>query len=99
MGIKKHLGIHSPSKPQKILVIAPTYAQTQLFAFLMGWDLNTEYYVALTPEHLMGIRLENYEVWWLDRQWPCSTHEEVEHMEYMKALAKSRGADLHRWWT
>jgi hypothetical protein len=48
---------------------------------------------------LLGGRLESWEVWWLDRMWPCNTHEEVEHMEYMKRLAKQRGADLHRWWT
>lgn len=86
--------------PKRIMIIAPNYQQARMFAhYTLDLDLNSEFYVVLHPEHLLGARLEEYEVWWLDRMWPCSTHEDVEYMEYMKALAKARGADLHRWWT
>jgi hypothetical protein len=81
-----------------LFVIAPNYRQSQIFLFNMDWK-DRYYRVALQPQDIQGCYLDTWEVWWLDCMWPCSTHEEVEHMEYMKRLAKSRGADLHRWWT
>ncbi len=81
-----------------LFIIAPVYRQTQLFLFNMDWR-HRYYRIAMRPQDILGHQLENWEVWWLDCMWPCDTHEDVEYMEYMKHLAKERGADLHRWWT
>jgi hypothetical protein len=80
------------------LVIAPQYKQALLFIKESGWDPN---YVRIVtqPEQLYGLRLEHWEVWWLDRLWPCRTHEDVQHMEFFMHLARSCGADIRRWWT
>lgn len=82
-----------------LLIIAPNYRQAKIFMFNMDLRAQPYYQIALRPQDLLGRRLDTWEVWWLDRMWPCDTHEEIEFMLYMKRLAKSRGADLHRWWT
>lgn len=80
------------------LIIAPTQRQAQLFIKDMGF-YPPECKVAREPMHLRGMRLETWEVWWLDRLWPCRTHEDVTKMEYMMALARAYGADIRRWYT
>lgn len=80
------------------LIIAPLYRQAVLFVRGMDWN-PMEVRVALNREHLLGLRLDDWEVWWLDRMWPCRTHEDVARMEEMKLYARMCGADLRRWWT
>jgi hypothetical protein len=68
---------------------------------MMGWE-PSRVRIILQIEQLYGYRFDRdsrYEVWWLDRMWPCRTREDVKNMEDMKREAKFRGADLHRWWT
>jgi hypothetical protein len=81
-----------------LFIIAPNYRQSQIFLFNMDWR-HRYHKVALRFGDLYGMQLQLWEVWWLDGMWPCSTHEEIEYMEYTKSYAKFRGADLHRWWT
>lgn len=82
----------------RLFIVAPNYRQACIFLFNMDWR-HRYYQIALRPRDILGHELSFWEVWWLDRMWPCDTHEEIEYMLYMKQLAKSRGADLHRWWT
>jgi len=79
-------------------VIAPFYRQAVLFIGDSGWDPQT-CKIVIREDQLLGLDLSTWEVWWLDRMWPCSTHEDVEHMERFKIMAKVRGASLRRWWT
>ena len=76
-------------------IIATTTAQAMLFYKNMGWNPYAVP-IALKREHLLGYDLYSYEVWWLDRMWPCRTHEDVEEL---MAYAKVRGADIRRWYT
>lgn len=79
-------------------IIAPNYRQARLFCFDMNW--NPRYVTVATDiVHIQGYNLKEYEVWWLDRMWPCQTHEQVRWMELMKREARFRGADIHHWWT
>lgn len=81
------------------LIIAPTQRQAQLFIRDMRF-YPPECKVAREPIHLRTRgRLETWEVWWLDRLWPCRTHEDVAKMEEMMALARLCGADIRRWYT
>jgi hypothetical protein len=80
------------------MIIAPFHRQAELFIKEMGF-YPPECKVAREPVHLRGYRLDQWEVWWLDRMWPCRTHEDVEKMLHMKMLARMYGADIHHWWT
>lgn len=79
-------------------IIAPYRHQAKLFIkeriFYPG-----ECKIATALDDMKGYDLKTWEVWWLDRLWPCSTHEDVERMLEMKNYAKFRGADIHHWWT
>jgi hypothetical protein len=79
-------------------IIATTTAQAILFCKNMGWNPYAVP-IALKREHLLGYDLYSYEVWWLDRMWPCRTHEDVKDVEELMAYAKIRGADIRRWYT
>lgn len=84
------------------LVIAPVRRQAELFIDDSRRDYGWERWqvrVATRPEHLRGYDFRYWEVWWLDRMWPCCTHRDVERMEEMMAYARSRGAKIRRWWT
>lgn len=85
------------------LIICPVFRQAEIFCQDMGWpspqNVNSGIRVALRPEHIRGLRLDAWEVWWLDRMWPCRTREDVEKMLHMKMLARFYGADIHHWWT
>lgn len=84
------------------LVIAPNQRQAQLFVEDSRRDYGWEWWqvrIALRPEHLRGYDFRTWEVWWLDRMWPCRTHKEVENMEQMMLYARVRGAKIRRWWT
>lgn len=91
-------GSGTPWVPPKRMIITPLHRQAVLFARDMGWARD-EYRVALEPMHLRGYRLEHWEVWWLDRCWPCRTQRDVDRMEEMWWFARSRGADIRRWYT
>lgn len=84
------------------LVIAPNFRQAQLFVEESrrdyGWE-PWEVKIAISEWQFRGLDLRNWEVWWLDRMWPCSTHEDVEHMERVMTYARVRGAKIRRWWT
>lgn len=80
------------------LIVAPVWRQARLFAWDMGWH-DDEWRFASEPRHLHGYRLDRWEVWWLDRMWPCRTHEDVERMETMMIVLRTRGADVRRWYT
>mgnify|MGYP007014261641 CR=1 FL=1 len=80
------------------IIIAPFYGQAVLFAQLMRWSRN-EVVILTKEEHLLGRRFNGREVWWLDRMWPCRTHEDVWYMERMMQIARINGADIRRWWT
>jgi hypothetical protein len=80
------------------LIIAPIFRQARLFMDDMGF-YPRECKVAREPMHLRGLRLDTWEVWWLDGLWPCRTHEDVNRMLEMKTLARVYGADIHHWWT
>lgn len=80
------------------LIVAPNFNQARLFCHQMNWAPRYVE-VAVWPHHIIGRKLDEWEVWWLDRLWPCRTHEDVEHMLMMKRLLRERGADIHHWWT
>lgn len=81
-------------------VIAPSYRQAMLFIRDMGWTLPADVIkLIMEPRHMMGLNLYGREVWWLDRLWPCRTHEDVANMEEMMFMARARGADIRRWYT
>lgn len=79
-------------------VIAPNVRQAQLFIRFSGYNPR-ECRIATRREDLLGYRLEHWETWFLQRMWPCRTHEDVRHMEEMMWLARACGADIRRWWT
>lgn len=84
------------------LIICPVFRQAVIFCQDMGWphpERHPDIRVAMKPMDLRGMRLDRWEVWWLDRLWPCRTHEDVEAMLNMKMLARMYGADIHHWWT
>jgi hypothetical protein len=80
------------------MVIAPTVQQAQLFIRFSDYNPK-ECRIATRREHLHGCQLSSRETWFLQRMWPCRTHEDVQHMEEMMAYARFRGADIRRWWT
>lgn len=84
------------------IVIAPFVRQAELFINDSirdyGW-YRGDCRVITRLEQMRGYDFSTWEVWWLDRMWPCNTREDVEHMETMKMYAKMRGARLRRWWT
>ncbi|MFF8831331.1 hypothetical protein [Streptomyces sp. NPDC015131] len=80
------------------MIIAPFVRQARLFIEDMGF-YPPECRIAREPKDLRGYRLDTWEVWWLDRLWPCHTHEDVQAMVGMQQLARVCGADLRRWWT
>lgn len=83
------------------MVISPYVNQADLFVRRMGWNpRDHELRYASRVEHLRGYDLRGWEVWWLDRMWPCRTHEDVERMEELWVWARyvCRG-DVRRWWT
>ncbi len=83
------------------MVIAPYVNQADYFVRQMGWNpRDHELRYANRVEHLYGYDLRDWEVWWLDRMWPCRTHEDVKRMEEMwnRARYVCRG-DVRRWWT
>lgn len=82
----------------RLFIIAPNYRQARIFLFNMDW-MHRHFRIALRLQDILGHELNHWEVWWLDRMWPCDTTEDVEFMLEMKRQAKFRGADLHRWWT
>ncbi|MFF8034907.1 hypothetical protein [Streptomyces sp. NPDC016626] len=86
-----------PIRPFR-LVIAPFVRQAELFIHDSGYHPR-ECRIVTRREHLHGYDLRTWETWFLQRMWPCRTHEEVQHMEEMQAYARMRGADLRRWWT
>ncbi|MEU1478899.1 hypothetical protein [Streptomyces sp. NPDC005760] len=79
-------------------IIAPTVRQAALFIRQSGFG-PSEYVIATGLAGMQGYRLDEWEVWFLQRLWPCNTHEDVQHMEEMMAFARFRGADIRRWWT
>lgn len=79
-------------------VIAPTVRQAQLFIQFSGYD-PPECRIATSVKDLLGRRLDGWETWFLQRMWPCRTHEDVRHMEEMMWRARMCGADIRRWWT
>ncbi len=80
-------------------IIAATTAQARMFIKERGFYPG-ECKIATRIEDLKGYKLDDgWQVWWLDRLWPCRTREDVERMLKLKAYAKFRGADLHHWWT
>ncbi|MEU9661911.1 hypothetical protein [Streptomyces chartreusis] len=79
-------------------VIAPTVRQAQLFIQFSGYDPR-ECRIATRVQDLLGYRLVGWETWFLQRMWPCRTHEDVRHMEEMMWRARACGADIRRWWT
>lgn len=89
------------------VVIAATFRQAELFVREScrrhpeeDWAMYSVIVVTPDrPERMRGLDLSTYEVWWLDRMWPCRTREDVEMMEMMKRMALARGARLRRWWT
>ncbi|WP_432124049.1 hypothetical protein [Streptomyces sp. C10-9-1] len=87
----------SATRPGRI-VIAPNLRQARVF--ILESDYNPrECRIATRVEDLRGLSLHAWETWFLQRMWPCSTHEDVRHMEEMMWHARARGADLRRWWT
>ncbi|WP_075737528.1 hypothetical protein [Streptomyces acidiscabies] len=80
------------------LVIAPNVRQAQLFIRFSGYNPR-ECRIATRLQDLLGLRLEGWETWFLQRMWPVRTHEDVQHMEDMMWTARTRGADIRRWWT
>lgn len=80
------------------MVIAPFYRQAQLFIKDSGF-YPRECKVATKLEHLHGYDLRTWETWWLDRMWPCNTHEDIDRMVELKTYARMRGADVRHWWT
>lgn len=82
----------------KKIIIAPFYKQGVLFGLLMGWR-RWDVTIITKEEQLLGRRFNGREVWWLDRLWPCRTHEDVWRMERMMQIARVNGADLRRWYT
>lgn len=89
------------------VVIAATFRQAELFVQESRrrypeerWAMHGVIVVTPDrPERMRGLDLSTYEVWWLDRHWPCRTREDVEMMEMIKRMALARGARLRRWWT
>lgn len=86
------------SAPVRRMVIAPTVQVARLFIRESGYDPR-ECRIVTRFEHMQGCKLDDWEVWFLQRAWPCCTHADVAHMEEMMAYARFRGADVRRWWT
>ena len=86
------------ASPPRRLIIAPFTRQAELFMRWSGYNPR-ECRVVTSKEHLHGYQLNTWEVWWLDRMWPCSTHEDVDRMNDLMAYARYCGADIRRWWT
>ncbi|MFB7285450.1 hypothetical protein [Actinacidiphila glaucinigra] len=79
-------------------VIAPQVRQAELFIRWSGYHPR-ECRIVTTPRDLLGLSLEGWETWFLQRMWPCRTHEDVQRMQEMMWRARARGADIRRWWT
>lgn len=84
--------------PPRRMVIAPTVRVAQLFIRDSGYNPR-ECRIVTRQEQLLGCQLDDWEVWFLQRAWPCRTHEDVARMEDMMMYARFRGADIRRWWT
>lgn len=84
--------------PVRRMVIAPLARQAQLFVRDSGFNPH-KCQIVTKQEQLHGYDLSGWEVWFLQRMWPCRTHEDVQRMKEMMAYARFRGADIHRWWT
>lgn len=80
------------------MIIAPTVRIAKLFIKDSGYDPR-ECRVATRLTELRGCRLDQWETWFIQRMWPCRTHEDVRRMEEMMAYARYAGADIRRWWT
>lgn len=85
-------------QPTRRMVIAPAVQVARLFIRESGYN-PSECRIATKLDHLQGVRLDQWEVWFLQRAWPCRTHRDVECMEEMMAYARYAGADIRRWWT
>jgi hypothetical protein len=96
--LRRALSIPPRPSPPFRLVIAPTERVARLFISNSGYDPR-ECRIATRTEHLLGYRLDHWETWFLQRMWPCRTHEDVRYMEEMLWRARTRGADIRRWWT
>ncbi len=83
---------------QTRVVIAPFVRQAELFIRWSGFNPR-ECQVVTDLEGLRGRQFKGAEVWWLDRMWPCSTHEDVDRMNQLMTYARYCGADIRRWWT
>ncbi|MFE0472568.1 hypothetical protein ACFW2V_13235 [Streptomyces sp. NPDC058947] len=90
--------IASSQSPVRRMIIAPTARVAELFIRHSGYNPR-DCRIATRREHLQGCQLDTWETWFLQRMWPCRTHEDVECMEEMMAYARFRGADIRRWWT
>lgn len=84
--------------PIRRAVIAPTVRVAELFIRESGYNPR-ECRIITTFEHMQGCKLDDWEVWFLQRAWSCRTHAEIERMLEMERYAKHRGADIRHWWT
>lgn len=80
------------------MVIAPNVRVAQMFIRDSGYNPNG-CHIVTRREHLHGFQLYDWETWFIQGMWPCRTHEDVRTMEDMMNYARSRGADIRRWWT
>lgn len=80
------------------MVIAPTVRVARPFIKESGYN-PSECHVATRLEDMQGCKLDTWEVWFLQRAWPCRTHKDLNRMKEMMAYARFRGADIRRWWT
>lgn len=88
----------APVTSVRRMVIAPTVQVARLFIRNSGYNPR-ECRIVTRFEHMQGCKLDDGEIWFLQRAWPCCTHADVARMEEMMAYARFRGADIRRWWT
>ena len=90
------------------MIVAPYYRDASLF--IQDMILNGEFqpgdklHIAIGPGGLRGFRLgegmDEVQTWFLQGNWPCSTHEDVDRMIEMETLARVySGGDIRRWFT
>jgi hypothetical protein len=80
------------------VVIAATYRQARLFIIDSGWSPQ-ECKIVLHEEHLLGMDLRSWEVWWINGLWPCRTHEDIARWQRLHDRARMYGADIRHWYT
>lgn len=80
------------------VIIATTVRQAKLHISNCGFYPG-ECKIVVREDQLLGMRLDTWEVWWINGLWPCRTHEDIARWQRLYDRARMYGADIRHWHT